>query len=591
MLTALILSMFAQDAALDTSAAERIAVLHRGRPKPFESFAREFLHEVAGSPSFRGQKGTPTAAFFREGGAVAAVLRLIARPENEVRALQFIRIDHLQLKNELKLDVKQLYFSLADLEVVRPKLEEMERAIADEENATVQERAILMIAEKHWMIDMLCREQLLKIVPVSYGKTWDWPTPSDLRTWLAGGSGDERFAWVKAALDKHVEGNPDRRARLQAASDAYERMIAAVRDGKPAEFKSASADVASALAQVNPAIYPAARVIDAELEYNALHPYSWAAMILGLAALVYLFSFVFDSQKLWVAGVVMQFAAIAIHGYGYALRWIASGQYPLSNHYEAMATTAVAACVVSVIFELFLKARLIGMAGGIAAFVLSLLSDNVSQFAAQSFINPLQPALMNTIWMTIHVPTILTGFACTLILSILGHTYLIYSMRRPDRIDVLEQIHAYMYRLLQVTVLLIMGGTILGAGWAGEAWGRPWGWDMKEVWALITLLTYLATLHARFAGAIKAFGLAVVSVFGFFSVILCWYGVNFVFGKGLHTYGFGSGEQWVMILPVVVFFALESLLVAAAVARRSARRRESERALAPEPVGLDEPKA
>jgi len=99
----------------------------------------------------------------------------------------------------------------------------------------------------------------------------------------------------------------------------------------------------------------------------------------------------------------------------------------------------------------------------------------------------------------------------------------------------------FIYRAMQVGVLLIAAGTILGGVWADYSWGRFWGWDPKEVWALITLLVYLVPLHGRFAGWVNTFGLAVASVVCFLSVVMAWYGVNFVLGVGLHSYGFTEG--------------------------------------------------
>ena len=106
----------------------------------------------------------------------------------------------------------------------------------------------------------------------------------------------------------------------------------------------------------------------------------------------------------------------------------------------------------------------------------------------------------------------------------------------------------FIYRAMQVGVLLVAAGTILGGVWADYSWGRFWGWDPKEVWALITLLVYLVPLHGRFAGWVNTFGLTVASVACFLSVLMAWYGVNFVLGVGLHSYGFteGGGQGIVM---------------------------------------------
>ena len=99
----------------------------------------------------------------------------------------------------------------------------------------------------------------------------------------------------------------------------------------------------------------------------------------------------------------------------------------------------------------------------------------------------------------------------------------------------------FIYRSMQVGILLVAAGTFLGGWWADVSWGRFWGWDPKEVWALITLLVYLMPLHGRFAGWVNTFWLVMASVVCFLSVLMAWYGVNFVLGVGLHSYGFTEG--------------------------------------------------
>jgi ABC-type transport system involved in cytochrome c biogenesis permease subunit len=106
----------------------------------------------------------------------------------------------------------------------------------------------------------------------------------------------------------------------------------------------------------------------------------------------------------------------------------------------------------------------------------------------------------------------------------------------------------FIYRAMQVGVLLVAAGTILGGVWADYSWGRFWGWDPKEVWALIVLLVYLVPLHGRFAGWVNTFTLVAASVVCFMSVMMAWYGVNFVLGVGLHSYGFVEGGSQGVVL-------------------------------------------
>ena len=120
------------------------------------------------------------------------------------------------------------------------------------------------------------------------------------------------------------------------------------------------------------------------------------------------------------------------------------------------------------------------------------------------------------------------------------------SRRRPP--EAFNDVAQYCYRAIQVAVLLLVAGTILGGVWADVSWGRFWGWDPKEVWALISALVYLAILHGRYAGWFNNVGLVFGTVLGASMIIFSWYGVNFILpmfadtgSVGLHSYGSGSG--------------------------------------------------
>jgi ABC-type transport system involved in cytochrome c biogenesis permease subunit len=116
----------------------------------------------------------------------------------------------------------------------------------------------------------------------------------------------------------------------------------------------------------------------------------------------------------------------------------------------------------------------------------------------------------------------------------------------------IKPISSFIYRAMQVGILLVAAGTFLGGWWADVSWGRFWGWDPKEVWALITLLVYLIPLHGRFAGWVNTFWLVIASVVCFLSVLMAWYGVNFVLGVGLHSYGAGAGGQTQVFAATVI---------------------------------------
>src|SRR2546421_1920730 len=146
---------------------------------------------------------------------------------------------------------------------------------------------------------------------------------------------------------------------------------------------------------------------------------------------------------------------------------------------------------------------------------------------------------------------------------VFGPILLWRSARDPAAARADAPMHFWLYRVLQLGVLLLAAGTILGGVWANYSWGRFWGWDPKETWALIALLCYIVALHGRLAGWWTQFGLAVASVVCFLAVLMAWYGVNFVLGKGLHSYGFGIGGE----AYGAVFFAFDLLFVAFSILR------------------------
>ena len=143
-------------------------------------------------------------------------------------------------------------------------------------------------------------------------------------------------------------------------------------------------------------------------------------------------------------------------------------------------------------------------------------------------------------WLTIHVLTITLSYSCFFLALLNADIGLSYFTRDAFR-EKAKEIEALTYRVVQVGVVLLFAGTVLGGIWADYSWGRFWGWDPKETWAFIAFMGYIAILHARKAGYIREFGFLVSVIVAFSLVLMAWYGVNFVLGAGLHSYRFGGG--------------------------------------------------
>lgn len=226
----------------------------------------------------------------------------------------------------------------------------------------------------------------------------------------------------------------------------------------------------------------------------------------------------------------------------------------------------------------------------IAGAAVALLAYLVAYFAPGPVFNrdvglQMAAVLRNNFWLAIHVLVITASYGAGALAWGLGNLSLGYYAfgryrdvaetsepesvvhRRPP--EACATLGKYMYKAIQIAVLLLAAGTITGAIWADYAWGRYWGWDKKEVWALVTLLVYLAVLHGRWAGWTGNFGLAVGSVLGATAIMIAWYGVNFLMPGGLHSYGAGAGG----VVPVLSSMAANWLFVAFATARYRAESR------------------
>ena len=150
--------------------------------------------------------------------------------------------------------------------------------------------------------------------------------------------------------------------------------------------------------------------------------------------------------------------------------------------------------------------------------------------------------MRDNFWLLTHVVIIVSSYGAFFLSFALADVVLFYFLCGEEkyREEIKEGVHV-IYRVIQVGFVLLALGTILGGVWADYSWGRFWGWDPKETWAFIALMGYLAVLHGRLAGWLKNFGVAVGALLSFCLVIMAWYGVNFVLGAGLHSYGFGAG--------------------------------------------------
>ncbi|MFA5505928.1 MAG: cytochrome c biogenesis protein CcsA [Vulcanimicrobiota bacterium] len=504
MLLTLAVSGWAQGES-DLSATQSLATLpvqSGGRLKPLDTLARESVRLVTGKVQFEKQE------------PVVTLLSWWADPELEKR--EIIEFRDLEAKKELGLDPDQRWYSFAELaenQSLDKWRQEIHQHQQNDEELHGPEEKIQDLLIKMSVVGRIKNGSIFQVVPNPSGMEETWGSFADF----------EHEGLIELVIP---------------AKNAVDQLRQAIVSGDEAAILAAAGSVRSELSKLGPV--PEETIMARELRYNKSHPFrkAWILYLVGLAILT--FSQPKTQTMAYRAGCGFILAGFVMHIYGFALRCLIAGRPPVTNMYESVIWVAFGAVLFALIFEYISPRRYYLMSAAAGAVVCLVLADTLPTVLDPS-INPLTPVLRSNFWLTIHVLSITLGYAAFLLALGLGHMVLWKSALRPQQEEVIAGLHDALYRALQVGVLLLAAGTILGGVWANYSWGRFWGWDPKEVWALIALLGYLAILHGRHAGWIRKFGIAAWSVIAFQGVLMAWYGVNYVLGAGLHSYGFGSG--------------------------------------------------
>jgi cytochrome c-type biogenesis protein CcsB len=246
------------------------------------------------------------------------------------------------------------------------------------------------------------------------------------------------------------------------------------------------------------------------------------------------------------------------------LRWYIIGHAPWSDGYEAL-TFIAWACILAGILFIRLSPIVTGATALLAFFI--LMTAGHSKYDPQ--MSNLEPVL-KSYWLVIHVAclTISYGFfGLGFILSLINMN--IFAFRSGNSIVRSEKtvtVLTYVNEMtLTIGLVLATIGTFLGGVWANESWGRYWGWDAKETWALVIVLVYAFILHMRFVPGLRGkYGFNLASAIGFSSVLFTFIGVNYYLTKGLHSYARGDAPAfpiwvWVLIACLIALFALAGI--------------------------------
>ena len=271
-----------------------------------------------------------------------------------------------------------------------------------------------------------------------------------------------------------------------------------------------------------------------ELTYVKSHVFDFAM----LAAILGIFAGVLFKKARF--GVSLAILTLLIETAGMVMRVMVSGRAPITNMYETVLFSGFGALFIALIVMIFKKDKIF-LLGGLGYNVLCLFMMRFANNMLDPSISPLVPVLRDNFWLSTHVTTIILSYAALALSWILANMTLV--RHRFGKLS--SKDYRYYEKLIatciNVGVVLLAAGIILGGVWADYSWGRFWGWDPKETWSLIVLLFYMALLHGKYTNWVNTHRFILAAAGGFMTVMMAWFGVNYILATGLHSYGFSEG--------------------------------------------------
>ena len=500
---------------------------YRGRMKPLDTMAREMVMKVAKRSKYEGRQ------------PVDQYLSWSLNPtfwwDKPLIAVRFPGV-----KDILGVSKETTHVSAASLFDERGQyrlsglVQEAHRT-PDRERSKTQ-RKLISFDERFNMLYVCLRGQTLSIYPVP---------------------GDDNHKWLDY---QQVQGrlSPD---QGPAYRDAFNALLSGVQSGNNAQIVEGLTRTKALQAQFGADVLPSTATVKAELFYNKAHIWSWMMIPLLVTFVslmgVYLVNlFRHHGQPLsfrnpfYSLGVFCYSFAFLGMVIAYIMRWVASERIPISNGHESLLFISLAVAAAGLIFEFRYRMAAPASLGALLTTVIIGVSM-LSTF--DPAIGPLVPVLVSY-WLNIHVTIITASYGFLGLSALIGTLTLLLLLTKGEGKDNVREAVKSLDHINKHIVIAGLGlltvGTLLGGVWANESWGRYWGWDAKETWALITILVYAVVLHFRWIPAMRSIWLnAAVSMAAVSSVVMTYFGVNY-FLTGLHSYAQGEAAQvpdWVFV--------------------------------------------
>lgn len=467
----------------------RMAVYHNDRICPMQTFAIDFTTKLYGKAEYRGLSAEQVVAgwyFFYDDWKVEPMIKVkesvasTVGVDGKYAALtDFMSVEGNKLAESLRSDNRKLR---GDAEAANEKLD---------------------------LIYRLAMGELFKIFPVADETgAIEWysqgePLPASLRY--------EEWLFINNSLNLIAE---------HVAMRDYARV------------EELFTKIAKYQRQQAVGVMPTESRFEAELLYNATNHNRLIAIVsmaLGFIGFV-VFNILAARRRRWVSYLLGGWlVVIACYlSFRIGLRWYVCGYIPLSNGYETMLFMSWSAAIITLL--ICRKVRFAVPFGALisgATLMVAMMGESSPR------ITQLMPVLHSPL-LSMHVVVIMLAYTLLAFMLLNGIAAIVAHLRHADK-DV--EYHTVIGRIMLYPALfLLIIGIFIGAVWANVSWGRYWGWDPKEVWALITMLIYALPMHSA---SIKLFQrpmfFNVYVVCAFLSVLITYFGVNYFLG-GMHSY-------------------------------------------------------
>lgn len=500
-----------------------------GRMKPVDTYASELLRKVSKSDTYKGMNATQVFLSIQQNPRFWFQVPII-----------YVEAGNTKLRDVLGVPHEQKYASLANFfdEKGNYKMGEIQQEAQKSNIKSKFEKDVINVDRRVNLLYSAITGDILRIFPIPNDKTNKWVSNNNLDETNFKG---QDSVFVRQILPVYLQ-----------------TLIVSQKSNNYAQSDEILDGIIKFQKKYGSAVYPAEHKIDVEIAYNKYDIFkklfSYYMYIGTLMFFLVIFQ-IFNNNKVINALIKISIAIIIglflMHTGGLIARWIVSGHAPWSNAYESMIYVGWATMLFGLVF---------GRKSSMTIAATAFLTAFILMVAHWNWMDPeianLQPVL-NSYWLMIHVAIIVASygpFALGMILGLVALILMILTTKtNKDKVGLMIKEMTIINEMsLTVGLIMLTIGNFLGGMWANESWGRYWGWDPKETWALISIMIYAFVLHLRLVPGLRSrFTFNMFSVAAFASILMTYFGVNFYL-SGLHSYA--SGDK--VITPTFVYYAI-----------------------------------